>query len=298
LRIAFEDAALKDFGTMVMLVASSVLTMLCQGCAAMPLHPVETAAPPTLGMQMAASAHNPAPSSEMLSGIDAVVPAIQVIGSAPTAFMGTPAGTSAAISVTLTEAEAPDFAALPGKTGFSVKAFDWSGNDAVVAMLAAREQQKLIGPGDENRNLAAEFSFAAPREVTGLDFDVGVAPRISVGQAGGLSAQRLGGEVRIGQGLIASPLSADAPKGWYVFAGADGEALVWDAKKSGLSPDMSDVSLRDQVTVGDMQAGISMQRGGGALSFSYIRREVKYDDRNGAMRDTEDFAGISFTIKR
>ena len=63
-------------------------------------------------------------------------------------------------------------------------------------------------------------------------------------------------------------------------------------------PRLDDMALTDQVTVGDMQAGISIQRGGGELSLSYIRREVKYKDRNGGFSENEDFAGISFTMRR
>jgi len=58
------------------------------------------------------------------------------------------------------------------------------------------------------------------------------------------------------------------------------------------------MALTDQVTVGDLQAGISIQRSGGQLSLSYIRREVKYQDRNGSFSENEDFAGVSFTMRR
>jgi hypothetical protein len=47
-----------------------------------------------------------------------------------------------------------------------------------------------------------------------------------------------------------------------------------------------------------MQAGISLQRGGGQLSFSYIRREVEYREQNMGASETEDFAGVSFTLRR
>lgn len=56
--------------------------------------------------------------------------------------------------------------------------------------------------------------------------------------------------------------------------------------------------MTDQVTVGDLQAGLSIQRAGGELSLSYIRREMKFSDRNRSLSDTEDFAGITFTMRR
>ena len=85
---------------------------------------------------------------------------------------------------------------------------------------------------------------------------------------------------------------------WYVFAGTDNEALVWEAGEYGLSNVTNAMALRDQVTVGDLQAGVSVQRGSGQLSFSYIRREVEYHERNMGASENEDFAGVSFTIKR
>jgi hypothetical protein len=133
--------------------------------------------------------------------------------------------------------------------------------------------------------------------MTGLNFDVGVAPRIAVREEGELLSQRVGGEVRIGRDF--DILGKDGqPTGWYIFAGADGEALVWDAGNTSFAPNLNDMSLTDQVTVGDMQAGVSVHRAGGELSLSYIRREVKYEDRNGSISDTEDFAGVSFTMRR
>jgi hypothetical protein len=61
---------------------------------------------------------------------------------------------------------------------------------------------------------------------------------------------------------------------------------------------VNDMALRDKVTVGDMQAGVSINRAGGQLSLSYIRREVEYRERNLGASENEDFAGVSFTIKR
>jgi len=70
-------------------------------------------------------------------------------------------------------------------------------------------------------------------------------------------------------------------------------------KKGALEFSSNTVALRDQVTVGDLQAGVSVQRGPGQLSLSYIRREVSYHERGmrGAS-ENEDFAGVSFTLKR
>ncbi|MEO1568397.1 MAG: hypothetical protein AAFR94_04155, partial [Pseudomonadota bacterium] len=58
------------------------------------------------------------------------------------------------------------------------------------------------------------------------------------------------------------------------------------------------MALRDKVTVGDVQAGVALHRGLGELSLSYIHREIEWSDRNGGASTNEDFAGISFTMRR
>ena len=166
-------------------------------------------------------------------------------------------------------------------------------------MTAERSAAKALNPAlaKVEKDIAAEVAFSAPKEMTGLKFDVGVAPRIAVREVGEVLTQRFGGEVRIGQDFDLLD-SNGQPQGWYLFAGADGEALVWDADRNGFTPQLNNMSLTDQVTVGDLQAGVSIQRGGGQLSLSYIRREVKYRDRNGGFSENEDFAGVSFTMRR
>ena len=147
----------------------------------------------------------------------------------------------------------------------------------------------------EQRSLTAELALSAPAERTGLGFDVGIAPRVAITRDGQFASRRFGGEVRIGQNFDkrGEPTSSS----WYLFAGADGEALVWEPDQEG-RVSAGDMALRDKVTVGDAQVGVTIQRGMGQLSFSYIRREVEYRERNLGANENEDFAGVSFTIKR
>lgn len=147
----------------------------------------------------------------------------------------------------------------------------------------------------EQRRLTAEIALSAPSERTGLGFDVGIAPRLEITRDGQFATRRFGGEVRVGQNF--DKRGEESSSSWYLFAGADGEALVWEPDEQG-GVAAGDMALRDKVTVGDVQAGVSIQRGMGQLSFSYIRREVEYRERNFGANETEDFAGISFTVKR
>lgn len=169
-------------------------------------------------------------------------------------------------------------------------------SDALTNFASDRTIERNSPVPRNRRNLNAEIQLSAPSESTGLAFDVGVAPRLSVTRDGAFETRRFGGELRIGQNFDKrGEMTEDGS--WYLFAGADGEALVWEPDETG-RVSVSDMALRDQVTVGDMQAGVSLQRGGGQLSLSYIRREVEYRERNLGASENEDFAGLSFTIKR
>lgn len=281
---------------MVVAIASAVLTMTCQACVAVSPHEqvrIEPAVPPTVGMMMAAP------------GTAGAVPersdiSVHVVDGLPTRFSGTPLGLGSEIATRAFAGTPADFSAgALITTSPASPELSWSGSSALAAITAERSAAAALNPALSRveKDIAAEVAFSAPSEKTGLTFDVGVAPRIAVREDGEILTQRFGGEVRIGQNF--SLLDSDGqPQGWYLFAGADGEALIWDADRNGFSPKLDDMALTDQVTVGDLQAGISVQRGGGQLSLSYIRREVKYRDRNGGFSENEDFAGISFTMRR
>jgi hypothetical protein len=213
-----------------------------------------------------------------------------------TPFSGVPVGVTAKLAAELSEAQAADYESVADHAPSALTSTQWSGTNALTATTAGQIAQSLNAPFSDERNVDAEFSIEAPAEMTGLDFDIGVTPRLSVTRDGEFVSRRVGGEVRVGQGLSDFASDGKSPKGWYLFAGADGEALVWDNAQAGSG--LGDMSMSDQLTVGDMQAGISMQRAGGQLSLSYIRREVKFDDRNRNFEETEDFAGISFTMRR
>ena len=282
---------------MVVALSTAVMTMACQACVSNTQH-----------MQAAQYTSATLPTMEMMTAV-------------PSALgTGAMQPRTKSASLHVTEATSPVFASTMldlNDTAVSpfvieqplafelqrefklvdVTAMSWTGNDALAAVAAERTLQSITAPRQAERKIAAELAISAPRELTGLNFDVGLAPRIAVEEEGELTAQRVGGEVRIGQNFDRRGETAEMD-GWYIFAGADGEALVWDAGESGFSPRLGDMMLTDQVTIGDMQAGISMQRAGGELSFSYIRREVSYSDRNGGFSETEDFAGVSFTMRR
>ena len=288
---------MKGVRRMVFAIASTVMTMACQGCVSTSPHDFvrsEPAVPPSLGMSMAVPS---ALGTQNIQADPAADVSVHVVDGAPAHFSGTVLGALPAPVADFNNQTAASFGSVSGIVPSDLPELSWTGSPALVALAAERSKLRMGAPTQIEKDIAAEVAFAAPSAVTGLKFDVGVAPRIAVRDDGELLSQRVGGEVRIGRDLNILDKNGQ-PQGWYIFAGADGEALVWDAGKTSFAPNLNDMSLTDQITVGDMQAGVSIQRAGGELSLSYIRREVKYSDRNGSFSNTEDFAGVSFTMRR
>ena len=80
-------------------------------------------------------------------------------------------------------------------------------------------------------------------------------------------------------------------RGWYVFAGADDEALTL----SGLTG--ADIELRDHVTVGDVHVGLSFPAGDGQAALGYARRSVEYQTQTLSATVEEDVLGLSYGLK-
>lgn len=287
---------------MMIAFATGLASLACQGCVsgdAMYAAQYEPAAEPSLGMTLAVpglignGALN-APSAEASASLAASTEA-----GARTITQLTAAG--APISVVAIAGPPPAFSLTgSGVGGMSVvdANLGWSGSPALARVAAQLSTRRPGQPVEVTQDLSLGVSIAAPSDQTGLAFDVGLAPRVAIRDQGDLSSQRFGGEVRLGQGLNLVNQNGQ-PEGWYLFVGADGEALVWD-NDAGMPSlgDVLDVQMTDQITVGDLQAGFSIQRAGGELSLSYIRREMKFSDRNRSLSDTEDFAGVTFTMRR
>ncbi|MEO0981146.1 MAG: lipid A-modifier LpxR family protein [Pseudomonadota bacterium] len=175
----------------------------------------------------------------------------------------------------------------------------WALSPELQTVAAQLSASRLTRPYEETRSFGAQFNFEAPASTTGLGFDVGFSPRAGYRREGEFEVRSFGAEFRFGPDINLRGDGA-AAKSWYVFAGADGEALMWDAGSRGLGFELgSDLRLYDQVTVGDLQAGVAIQRFGGQFSLSYIRRQVEWFDANGqGVSLTEDFGGVSFALRR
>ncbi|MGA1341465.1 MAG: hypothetical protein ACO33A_00180 [Hyphomonas sp.] len=287
---------------MVLALATSLVSLACQGCissGSAGYAYVEPAAEPSPGMMLAVpgkigngALNAPSANSLAQTGLSGPLPEGDSLRlSQPDADIVILSTSPAPSAFSLT-GSAPAGALLAG-TGFS-----WTGSVALDSLAARIATGSYGQPDPEYRDVSFGLAVSATSGRTGLGFDVGLAPRVAIREGSELKTRSFGGELRLGQGLGGVDWPGQ-PEGWYVFVGADGEALVWDADRDNLGlSSFSDMQITDQLTVGDLQAGISLQRAGGELSFSYIRREIQFSDRNRSLSDSEDFAGVTFTMRR
>lgn len=149
-------------------------------------------------------------------------------------------------------------------------------------------------------HFSAEMAFSASRERTGLGFDLEFAPRAQFQRNhAGANVARTGAEFRMGDISDRDQRgSKEAAPSWYLFVGADNEALVWNVADGSA---MNGVALRDQVTVGDVQAGVAWSlSNGGQMSLGVVERELKFNDLAGDndVKRKDYFAAFSFTFNR
>jgi hypothetical protein len=189
---------------------------------------------------------------------------------------------------------------LPLKVGNDFSPSNWA-RPADAARFEALDLSTPMPVRTERGNLwSAEVSFGASAERTGLGLDLSITPRAQIqrDQAGN-DVSRTGAEVRLGTNLLDRDqrgTNAPAPS-WYFFVGADNEALVWNLadKKA-----MNGVALRDQATVGDLQAGVAWSvKSGGQMSFGIVERELEFNDIAGDndVKRKDHFAAFSYTLR-
>lgn len=209
----------------------------------------------------------------------------------------------------LTEDVQPDYSATTGDQQFGLPVRVGTqfspGNFARPQAAARFRALDLSTPqalrGQPGETLSAELAFGATAAETGFALDFEVAPRAQIERnRGGSDTTRTGGEVRIGQNLSERDLRGTNVKtpSWYFFVGAENEALVWNLADE---RSVSGVSLHDQVTVGDLQAGVAWSTWAGSqMSLGLVEREMSYSDANGDndIKLREQFAAFSFTLRR
>lgn len=180
---------------------------------------------------------------------------------------------------------------------------DFSPTNMAGPLVASRfEALDLATPmpvrGIRGDRFGGEVSFAASAESTGLGLDMSFTPRAQIERnRAGNNVARAGAEFRVGTNLVDRDLrgkKAAAPS-WYFFVGADNEALVWNMADQRA---MDGATLRDQATVGDLQAGVAWSTGEGAqMSLGLVERKLRFNDIAGDqdVKIREQFAAFSYT---
>jgi len=101
----------------------------------------------------------------------------------------------------------------------------------------------------------------------------------------------VGALVRVGDNLRDEP--GEKSNAWYLFAGADAEALSY-APNSMRSLTSGDFHLQDRIVIGDAQAGVGYRIGDADLALTYYKRQAKAENYSF----DEDAAALSITWKR
>jgi len=120
-----------------------------------------------------------------------------------------------------------------------------------------------------------------------LDCDE-ASSRLDVRFNGNVEGVRFGALVRFGENFSAPRRSGS--RGWYIFAAADAQAVTW--KLDGRAGEV--VRLEEKSLVGDAQAGVAIEVGGGDLAFGFVHREFSYEGYSA----NEQFGGVTFAITR
>ncbi|WP_300377107.1 lipid A-modifier LpxR family protein [Henriciella sp.] len=276
----------------MILSVSTLMVLACQGCEALPANNYSLSGVQSEVVTYQSEEEGARKSSSGRFAQAVSVPALQA--GADVSVLRSQTDMQSSFSAPPVLGQGSINAKIGPKRDFSVLRI--SNAPGIIDFESARTSANLASPARAVKAFDASVALSAGNAQTGLGFDVGVVPRMSVRQDGQFETRRFGGEIRIGQNFDQRGEDVDA-KSWYLFAGADGEALVYEPYRE--RKFTNSMALRDQVTVGDMQAGVSFTRGSGQLSLSYIRREVEYNERGiRGQEETEDFAGISFTLRR
>ena len=153
--------------------------------------------------------------------------------------------------------------------------------------------------GDTPRRL--ELELAASGGESGLDISVSQRASLGSNADGDVSRRGSGSEVRVGRGLVSDEGSRTQNGGTavYAFVASDDEALTWQpGSRSEFGGDGSSVSLREQVEIGDVSAGVTFERNGVQTSLAYVEREESTRVGNRHFSQDMSFTGITVTMRR
>lgn len=179
-------------------------------------------------------------------------------------------GVAGTLQVAILDTESNDIS-------YDLFAVDGNANSAVILDRGQREATVAV-------NYLRRFETVG----RGDQLDVSFTPHAAVSMGPDGSAAGAGAEVRVGRYLAES--LADRPS-WYIFAGADRRALLYDPAQG---VDFAEaVSLTRREVIGDLQAGVAVRIGETDLSVAYVRREYRHVAGVTSFDETENFGAVT-----
>lgn len=103
-----------------------------------------------------------------------------------------------------------------------------------------------------------------------------------------------GAELRIGR-FVGRRSEHDSNESTYFYVASENEALTWRPGQD--RGGGSALALQEQVEVGDLSAGVAIERGGVQASLSYVEREASARVGNQSFSQDENFAGVTVTMR-
>lgn len=146
----------------------------------------------------------------------------------------------------------------------------------------------VIDPAGSQAVLAVNYQRAFETRGDGEQLDVSLTPHAAVSLSPDGTAAGAGAELRIGRYLSNAP--AQYPS-WYIFAGADRRALLYDPAQ-GMDFNRA-VYLTHREVIGDAQAGVAMRIGEVDLSLAYVQRNYRYVVGVDKFRESEQFGAVT-----
>lgn len=158
----------------------------------------------------------------------------------------------------------------------------------MFAMTADSRSPLVFNPEQDHTTVAVAYQRSFDSHGGSDELDVSIIPRagVSVGNDG--TAAGAGAELRVGQHLSNS--LAGEPR-WYMFAGADRRALLYNPGE-GANFD-SAMALTRREVIGDAQAGVAVRIGDADLSVAYVRREYQHVAGVTSFEESEEFGAVT-----
>lgn len=152
----------------------------------------------------------------------------------------------------------------------------------------------MAAPGESPAPVRLELELATGVGDSPVDFAIAQRATLGANSAGDIERRGSGSELRLGHGIV-ERRDTGAGDSVYMFVASDDEALTW---QPGARAHGGAVALQDQVKVGDISAGVTMERNGVQASLAYVEREA--DTRVGTQSFSQDesFTGVTVTVRR